>query len=59
MMDRYLENEIQILKKIEHKNIVKFLKIEKSSSNYALAFEYCAGKDLNSFIKEHGPLSEP
>jgi serine/threonine-protein kinase ULK/ATG1 len=46
MMERYQNNEIQILKKIKHKNIVEFFGMERSSSNFYLAFEYCAGKDL-------------
>jgi serine/threonine protein kinase len=58
MMERYQNNEIQILIKIKHPNIVRFYGMEKSATKFYLAFEYCAGKDLGHFLQQNGPVSE-
>jgi serine/threonine-protein kinase ULK/ATG1 len=53
-----LESEITILSKISHRNIVKLEDFIQTGNNYYLIFEYCAGGDLQSYIKEFGPLDE-
>jgi len=53
-----LENEVRILAKIKHPNIVRLEDFIQTSNNYYLVFEYCGGGDLQKFLKEKGPLSE-
>jgi serine/threonine protein kinase len=57
-MLKYLENEISILSKINHKNVVKLEEFIKTANNYYLIFEFCNGGDLHKYLKDHGPLSE-
>ena len=55
---RYLKNEILILQKVRHKNIVHFYDHNQSAKNHYLVFECCEGGDLAKYIKDHGPLNE-
>ena len=48
-------NEIQILKKFDHVNILQMLKMLKSSNNIYLIYEFLNGGKLSNFIeKTHG-----
>ena len=53
-----LRQEVAVLKRIEHANIVKFIDLKKSVGHYYLVLEYCAGGDLAKFIRAHGKISE-
>lgn len=57
-MKKYMKNEREILSRVEHENIVKYYSFEGTARNYYLVFEYCAGKDLYSYVKANGPLGE-
>ena len=57
-MSKYLENEINILNKIKHKNIVRLEDFIQTKSNFYLIFEFCEGGDLHKYIRESGPLDE-
>ena len=57
-MLKYLENEISILSKCNHKNIVRLEEFIKTANNYYLVFEFCDGGDLHKYLKQHGPLGE-
>ena len=56
--EKNLHNELKILSKIKHRNIVHLEEFIQSSNNYYLIFEYCAGGDLQKYLKEKGPLDE-
>lgn len=53
-----LRQEVSVLKKIDHINIVKFKDLKKSAGHYYLILEYCQGGDLAQFIKTRGHISE-
>ena len=54
----YLQNEVTILSKIHHRNIVKLEEVYQTAKNSYLIFEFCGGGDLQKFIKEKGALEE-
>lgn len=49
----YLNKEINILKQIEHDNILKFYELEKQKGNYFLFYEYCNGQRLSDVIAKY------
>ena len=55
---KYLENEITILRYLDHPHIIKLLDIKKSKKNYYLIFEYCNGgalsEALTKYIEKYG-----
>lgn len=58
-----LANEISILKKISHPNIVKLIDLKKTKSHCYIVMEYCNGGDLSGCLKKfkasyHRPFSE-
>jgi serine/threonine-protein kinase ULK/ATG1 len=53
-----LDAEIKIMKEFTHPNIVQLYKYFSSEKNYYLVLEFCAGGDLNKYIKKNGRLSE-
>ena len=46
-----IEDEAQILKKLDHENIVKFYDVEKDSKSIALIMELVEGISLYKLIK--------
>ena len=44
-------NELNILKKIDHQNVVKIYEFYMDAENYYLITEYCPGGDLFEQIK--------
>ena len=62
-MKRNLQNEIKILKYLDHPNIIKLYNIKKSKKHFFLIFEYCNGgtllETLEKYIEKFGkPFSE-
>jgi len=53
-----LINEINILRKIDHKNVVQMKKFTWDAKNIYLILEYCPGGNLAELIKSKGKLSE-
>ncbi len=53
-----IENEVSVLQKTNHTNIVKLVDRMKSKSNYYLFLEYCNGGDLASFVSAVGKVKE-
>ena len=51
-------NEISILKKLDHPNIIKIFEFYSNSDSYSLITEFCTEGDLSDMIKEQVPLSE-
>jgi len=52
-----LENEIKIMLKINHDNIVRLHETIKTKNHICLILDYCY-EDLNKYIKRNGRLSE-
>ncbi|CAI5722964.1 unnamed protein product [Peronospora destructor] len=46
-----LEMEIAILRQIDHPNVVKLYDIKKTDKHMYLILEYCAGGDLQQFVR--------
>ena len=55
---RKVFQEIYILKKIRHPNIVRILEVFESSKHVLIVTEYCGGGDLLHFVKNKGRLTE-
>ncbi|GLJ42547.1 hypothetical protein SUGI_0882070 [Cryptomeria japonica] len=53
-----LEMEIEILKNIDHPNIVRLHDIVRTPGKIYICLEYCSGGDLSSYIQCHGRVSE-
>ena len=62
MKRRYLDNEISILKEVNHPNIIKLIEIKEKDNKMYVVTEYCNGGSLSEFFekyrKENKPLSE-
>ena len=48
-----LGNEITLLKKINHPNIVRLIDLKKTKSHCYIVMEYCNGGDLSSCLKKY------
>ncbi|CAE7730382.1 ATG1B, partial [Symbiodinium necroappetens] len=53
-----LRQEVEVLRKISHPNIVRFRDLKKSAAHFYLVLEYCAGGDLSQFLREKGRVQE-
>jgi serine/threonine protein kinase len=53
-----IENEVLVLEKTTHPNVVEMVDRMKSKNSYYLILEYCNGGDLASFVSAQGKLSE-
>lgn len=53
-----LRQEVEVLRRISHANIVRFRDLKKSAAHFYLVLEYCAGGDLSQFLREHGRVAE-
>ncbi|KAL4462095.1 hypothetical protein ABPG74_000940 [Tetrahymena malaccensis] len=51
-------NEIQALKKLEDPNIIRMIKMLKSSNNIYLIYEFLQGRNLKKLLNERHHLSE-
>jgi serine/threonine-protein kinase ULK/ATG1 len=57
-LSEFTNNEISILTKISHPNIIKFIEMLRTNNNYYLVYEYCNGGTLSDYIKSKKRLSE-
>ena len=48
-----LSNEISLLKKINHPNIVRLIDLKKTKSHCYIVMEYCNGGDLSGCLKKY------
>ena len=51
-------HELEIVRTIEHKNIVRFLEVYESEDNIYIIFEYADDGDLKKRIRTRKPFSE-
>ena len=54
----FKKNEKDILSKIDHVNVIKFIEILRTSNNFYLIYEYCNGGDLERLLKKRKLLPE-
>jgi calcium-dependent protein kinase len=54
----HLENEFEIMKDVDHPNIIKFYEMYVDNHSYHLVTEFCGGGELFEHIIERGRLSE-
>lgn len=57
--EEVIVNEIELLKKMDHPNIVKIFEFYSNEIEYCLITEHCSGGELYKVIQDKGPLSEP
>jgi serine/threonine-protein kinase ULK/ATG1 len=50
--------EIEIMKKMEHDNIVRLLDVYQTSNNMYLVTEFCEEGDLRNYLKKRKKLPE-
>lgn len=50
-LEELIESEIEILKMLDHKNIIKFYGYTKKNGIYYLRMEYCDGGDVYEYLK--------
>ena len=50
---KYLENEINILKEIDHPNIIKLVEVKETTQFYYLVMELCNGGGLSECLDEY------
>ena len=50
---KYLDNEINILKEIDHPNIIKLYEVRETTQYYYLVMEFCNGGGLSDCLEEY------
>ena len=53
-----MECEIKVLKNLTNSHVVQLHEVLKTQNNVYLIMEYCAGGDLATYVKTHGPVDE-
>lgn len=53
-----LRAEMEIMKRLLHKNIVRFLDVHETKNHTYIVMTHCAGGDLSKYIKKYGKISE-
>ena len=56
--EKEIINEINILKIMDHPNILKIFEFYSSKESYSIVTEYCSGGELFQEITENGPFNE-
>lgn len=51
-----IQSQIDIMKKMDHTNIVKLLDVYQTNNNMYIVTEYCRDGDLRSYIKKKKKL---
>ena len=50
---KYLDNEINILKEVDHPNIIKLYKVQETTKFFYLVMEYCNGGGLSDCLEDY------
>jgi serine/threonine protein kinase len=50
---RYFNNEIYILKNMDHPNVIRLYEIKQTINNFYLVFDYCNGGGLSNCLEAH------
>lgn len=55
---KYFDNELKILREIDHPNVAKFIEIFVSKDSIHLIMDYYAGSTFKEYLKDHKNLEE-
>ena len=55
---KYFERELNIMKILDHPNIIKFCEIYVSNKNFYIIMEHCSGESLRNYLKKKKFLTE-
>nr|POF26276.1 serine/threonine-protein kinase rad53 [Quercus suber] len=58
ILDRKLDNEMQIMKAISHPNIVRYVDYQDHANHLYIIMEFVQCGDLQHYLQHNGPLSE-
>ena len=50
---KYVKNEVTILQKLNHPNIVKFIDLKKTKNHFYIMMEYCNGGELSKALENY------
>ena len=56
--EKEIENEINILRAMDHPNILKIFEFYSNKESYSIITEYCSGGELFKEMQENGPFDE-
>ncbi|KAK3722216.1 Protein kinase protein rad53 [Vermiconidia calcicola] len=59
ILDRKLDNEMQIMKAVSHRNIVQYVDYQDHVNHMYIIMEFVPCGDLQQYLSLHGPLREP
>lgn len=48
---KYFENELSIMRELDHPNVVNFVEIFVSSQKFFILMEYLSGNNLREYVK--------
>mmetsp|Transcript_20192 Transcript_20192/g.47792 ORF Transcript_20192/g.47792 Transcript_20192/m.47792 type:complete len:600 (-) Transcript_20192:142-1941(-) len=54
-----LKAEIEVMKMLDHPNVVTLFEIFEDSDTLSLVLELCSGGELEAYVDKHGSLKEP
>ncbi len=54
----HLKRELNILKEMDHPNVIKFYEVYQDEFCIHLVMEYCCGGDLDKYLDAHKNLTE-
>ena len=57
-MKKYIDNEISILKDVNHPNIIKLIDVKETLKHIYIITEYCNGGNLKEYLNIYKKLSE-
>ena len=57
-MQKFLDQELQVLNRVRHRNIVDFIGYERSRNASYMIFELCKGGNLQDYLRMRGALNE-
>lgn len=55
---RLIDQEKEVLRKINHPNIIKIFEFLETNSSYFIIMQYCPDGDLTNYLQRKGPLPE-
>ena len=58
VLDRKLDNEMQIMKSVSHPNIVQYVEYQDHTNHMYIIMEFVPGGDLQDYLANKGPLVE-
>ncbi|KAI1467399.1 uncharacterized protein F4812DRAFT_395340 [Daldinia caldariorum] len=60
VLDQKVENEMKIMQKVHHKNIVQYIEhFDWDVHQFFIIMEFVPGGDIGKYVLDHGPIAEP